>query len=120
MRSLTLEARAPIDKLRAALSALESALRAPPTIQPIGSDGVVRARLEVQGSDLDHTAERAFRAVADAGIDLRELKREDTSLEDVFARLTTQEGAADEADAGEDSAPPRARASAPGSEEVAP
>jgi ABC-2 type transport system ATP-binding protein len=94
LRSLTLEARAPADKLRAALSALEG-LRAAPTLQPVGSDGVVRARLEVSGAELDHTAERVFRAVADAGIDLRELKREDTSLEDVFTRLTTQERASD-------------------------
>jgi ABC-2 type transport system ATP-binding protein len=117
-RSLTLEARVPIDKLRAALSALESGLRAPPTLQPIGSDGVVRARLEVQANDLDHTAERAFRAVADAGIDLRELKREDTSLEDVFARLTTQERASEEADAV--SEPPADRASASDAKEAAP
>jgi ABC-2 type transport system ATP-binding protein len=112
LRSLTLEARAPIDKLRGALSALESDLRGPPTLQPIGSDGVVRARLEVQGSELDRTAERVFRAVADAGIDLRELRREDTSLEDVFARLTTQERASDAAAEDAEPAAVAARASA--------
>ena len=96
LRSLTLEARTPTDKLRAVLSQLESSLRSPLSIQSIGNDGVVRARLEVNGPELDRTAERVFRLVADAGIDLRELKREDTSLEDVFTRLTTHEGHADE------------------------
>lgn len=111
LRSLTLEARAPVEKLQAALSTLEGALRGAPSIEPIGGDGVVRARLEVQGAALDRTAERVFRAVADAGIDLRELKREDASLEDVFARLTTQERAADRAD--DDGRAEAAPASAP-------
>jgi ABC-2 type transport system ATP-binding protein len=100
LRSLTLEARTPAEKLRAVLAPLQSSLRGAPSIQPIGSDGVVRVRLEVNGAELDNTAERVFRTVADAGIDLRELKREDTSLEDVFARLTTHEGAPSDADDG--------------------
>jgi ABC-2 type transport system ATP-binding protein len=55
---------------------------------------VVRARVETSGAEIDQVAERVFRAVANAGIDLRELKREDRSLEDVFARLTTNDAAA--------------------------
>ncbi len=49
---------------------------------------LVRAKLEVDG---DGAAEAVFRAVAQAGLTLRELRREQTSLEDVFAKLTTRE-----------------------------
>jgi hypothetical protein len=66
-------------------------VRLKPTISQVGTGGVVRARIEASAAELDQVAERVFRCVADAGIDLRELKREDASLEDVFARLTTQE-----------------------------
>jgi ABC-2 type transport system ATP-binding protein len=102
LRALTLEARVAPERLRAALSALEPALRGAPAIQAIGAEGVLRARLEVEGTALDEVAERVFRAVADAGIDLRELRREDTSLEDVFARLTTRDSGAESAPHGED------------------
>ncbi|MBZ0121446.1 MAG: hypothetical protein K8H88_30905, partial [Sandaracinaceae bacterium] len=37
--------------------------------------------------------EQIFRRVVDAGLVLRELKREEASLEDVFAHLTTAEKA---------------------------
>jgi ABC-2 type transport system ATP-binding protein len=58
--------------------------------------GVSRVRVETSSAEIDDLAERVFRAVANAGIDLRELKREDRSLEDVFARLTTQDADANE------------------------
>ena len=89
VRSLTLEARAEVEKLKAVLASL-SKLRSS-SVEPLGTAGVVRARLEVDAAELDSVAESVFRAVANAGIDLRELRREDTSLEDVFARLTTHE-----------------------------
>jgi ABC-2 type transport system ATP-binding protein len=53
---------------------------------------LVRARLEVDGDD---AAEAVFRAVAQAGLTLRELRREQTSLEDVFAKLTMREAEAE-------------------------
>ncbi|MDB4987087.1 MAG: transporter, ATP-binding protein [Myxococcaceae bacterium] len=88
--SITLEARANADKLGALLAGL-SEVRGTPHIIPLGNDGVVRARVEVDVSELDRAAERIFRTAADAGIDLRELRRADASLEDVFARLTTHD-----------------------------
>jgi ABC-2 type transport system ATP-binding protein len=90
VRAITIEARAAAEALSSALGSI-SYLRGAPSVQPLGSAGVVRARVEVGAADLDVAAERIFRSVADAGIDLRELRREDASLEDVFARLTTRE-----------------------------
>jgi ABC-2 type transport system ATP-binding protein len=84
--AIMLEARADAEKLRAALSAVEGVREVSLTT----AGDVQRARLEISGEQ-DPCAERVFRAVADAGIDLRELRRADASLEDVFARLTTQE-----------------------------
>jgi hypothetical protein len=60
---------------------------------------LVRGRLVVEGED---AAEKVFRAVAEAGLALRELSAEATSLEDVFASLTTEDGSDDE-DSGEES-----------------
>jgi ABC-2 type transport system ATP-binding protein len=94
-RMITLEARAEQGALEKALSAV-SLVREAPELSPLGPSGVVRARVRVNADELDAAAERIFRSVADAGIDLRELRREDASLEDVFARLTTQEAAASE------------------------
>jgi ABC-2 type transport system ATP-binding protein len=93
VRALLLEARVEASLLKSALTNVSS-LRGAPTLSVVGDQGVVRARVEVNAAELDRAAEQVFRAVADAGIDLRELKREDTSLEDVFARLTTQEAEA--------------------------
>ena len=56
------------------------------------SGGLVKAQLETEGGP--ETAERIFRAVADAGLALRELRRQQASLEDVFANLTTDEAPA--------------------------
>ncbi|MEY4514379.1 MAG: hypothetical protein RLZZ450_6501, partial [Pseudomonadota bacterium] len=71
------------------------AVRGAPQLTPVGHEGVVRVRVETHASELDRVAERVFRTVADAGIDLRELRRADTSLEDVFARLTTHDAASE-------------------------
>jgi ABC-2 type transport system ATP-binding protein len=61
-----------------------------------------RFRLEVEGADV---AEALSSKLAEAGFGLRELRREQTSLEDVFATLTTRDHAEHEpdkaADAGE-------------------
>ena len=53
--------------------------------------GLVRLRIEAEGRP--EIAEDVFRAVASAGLVLRELKSEAISLEDVFAQLTTQDAA---------------------------
>ena len=90
MRALLLEARVEGARLSQVLQGVPG-VRAKPTLSQLGDGAIVRARVEVSAAELDQVAERVFRSVADAGIDLRELKREDASLEDVFARLTTQE-----------------------------
>lgn len=92
--ALTLEARADGARLVTLLAGVE-AVRGAPQLTPVGQDGVVRVRVETSASELDRVAERVFRTVADAGIDLRELRRADTSLEDVFARLTTHDVASE-------------------------
>ncbi len=96
LRGLVIEARAEASALRSALGKVAS-LRGEPKIDAVGSHGVVRARVEADAAVLDETAENVFRSMADAGIALRELRRADTSLEDVFTRLTTHEENADEA-----------------------
>lgn len=90
VRALTLEVRAEQAQLASALSKVGS-VHGSPVINPLGTEGVLRARLEVEAKHLDTVAESVFRAVADAGLNLRELHREDASLEDVFTRLTTRE-----------------------------
>jgi ABC-2 type transport system ATP-binding protein len=91
-RLITIEARAEQAALEQAITAV-SEVREAPELSPLGSSGIWRARVRVNAEELDAAAERIFRSVANAGIDLRELRREDASLEDVFARLTTQEAA---------------------------
>jgi ABC-2 type transport system ATP-binding protein len=76
---------------------------------------IVRAKLDVEG---EGAAEAVFRAVAQAGLVLRELRREQTSLEDVFAKLTTHEAepgddAAAAQDGGDGQPPPSAPQEAP-------
>jgi ABC-2 type transport system ATP-binding protein len=68
------------------------------------SEGITRLRLRTDGPG---AAESVFRAVAAAGLSLRELHSEQTSLEDVFASLTTRDRAQEAADeaAAEDAAP---------------
>lgn len=90
LRALVIEARAELSAVRSALGKVTT-LRGEPQVNAIGEAGVVRARVEAEASALDETAENVFRSMADAGIALRELRRADTSLEDVFTRLTTHE-----------------------------
>jgi len=91
MRSLSIEARADEAALRAALAQVEG-LRGELVFTKVGSLGeVLRVRLDAEVRQVDEVAERVFRAMATAGIALRELRREDASLEEVFARLTTRE-----------------------------
>ncbi len=94
LRTLSLEVRADEAALGAALEKVQN-VRSAPAIAPVGTVGVLRARIEVEAKHLDEVAESVFRAVADAGLNLRELRREDASLEDVFTRLTTREADSD-------------------------
>jgi ABC-2 type transport system ATP-binding protein len=57
---------------------------------------LLRVKLEVEAGDV---AERVFAAMAAAGLTLRELRREQTSLEDVFTSLTTRDAALEDASA---------------------
>jgi ABC-2 type transport system ATP-binding protein len=98
VRVLSLEARADAQRLREILASVAGFAKSP-EVESVGQAGVVRARAEVEAAELDAVAERVFRAVADAGVDLRELRREDRSLEDVFTRLTTHEAPDDAAEA---------------------
>ncbi len=59
---------------------------------------VVRAELEAEDADV---VERVFAAVVGAGLVLRELRRQEASLEDVFADLTTKEAGASEDEDGD-------------------
>lgn len=76
-------------------------------------------RVEVEGDRgagadaADDLVERVARAVAGAGLPLRELRTRNVSLEDVFARLTTE---ADAADAGLSGDPPNEGSGGPPSE----
>ena len=90
---LALEARAPRGRLEAIVrgvvgvgSVLDASMLDPE------SDAAPRVRLRVEASGAD-VAEAIFQAVAEAGLRLRELRRESMSLEDVFARLTTEDHA---------------------------
>jgi ABC-2 type transport system ATP-binding protein len=64
------------------------------TVQGEGARALVRGRLTVADGGED-VAEAVFQAIAGAGLVLRELRRQETSLEDVFAELTTKEPAAE-------------------------
>jgi hypothetical protein len=57
-----------------------------------GDSQLVRLRVDAAAGDV---AERIFAAVVENKLVLRELRREQTSLEDVFTRLTVTEPAAD-------------------------
>jgi ABC-2 type transport system ATP-binding protein len=91
VRALTLEAKAEASTLLGVLSKV-GGLHGEPRASAVGAESQVqRVRVETEAERLDETAEQIFAAMAEAGIRLRELRREDTSLEDVFTRLTTHE-----------------------------
>jgi hypothetical protein len=76
--------------------ALEATLSAVPGVRSVGDvlqlesapPPLFRLRLEIEQAT---AAEAVSAALAAAGFALRELRREQTSLEDVFARLTTRD-----------------------------
>jgi len=92
---IQLEGRGAEAAFQAALDGLEG-VRLVDAIRVVSGTGdaqVVRARLE---SDDPDAAERVFAAVAAAGLALRELRRREASLEDVFTDLTTTDEAAED------------------------
>ena len=67
------------------------------SIAALAGGGSTPVRAELESSDAD-AVERIFAAVVKAGLVLRELRRQEQSLEDVFADLTTDEEVADQAE----------------------
>jgi ABC-2 type transport system ATP-binding protein len=61
-------------------------------------------RISIEADPGPEVPEAVFTAMAEGGFKLRELRREQTSLEDVFASLTMEEAQAGDADAGESAA----------------
>jgi ABC-2 type transport system ATP-binding protein len=88
--TLRVTAKVEAARLRELLAKVEGFTRAV-DVEAIGQEGVARARGEVSAASVDDVSERVFRAAAEAGLVLRELSREERSLEDVFTRLTTHE-----------------------------
>ena len=89
---------------RGARGAFEDVLGALPQVKIIdgpkalsgsGEHQIVQARLEAEDPD---AVEVVFGAIAKAGLTLRELRRQEASLEDVFADLTTDEPEEPDAD----------------------
>ena len=78
------EGRGALDAFRAALEPLDA------SVELEANGELVRGRLEIEGDD---AAEVVFRAIADAGLVLRDLRSAGSSLEDVFASVTTEEAA---------------------------
>ena len=122
-QTLVIEARSELDKARELFSKVAGVRRVSDAIVLPESPDLIRITLEA-----DHTnvAERVFQAAAEGGVVLRELRREQTSLEDVFASLTTTEASAgdrpsesdatDAAEEADSSAPPTGESAASASD----
>ena len=102
---LTLEGRGERARLEQIVSTVPGVLRIAETTVLAPDPPMVRLKLEVEGEEV---AEAVFKAVAQAGLVLRELRREQTSLEDVFTKLTTREAEPppDDADGAPDAVAP--------------
>lgn len=109
---LVIEGTGAPDAYRAAVGQVSGVLRVMDSEALDG--GLCRLRLEAKAADV---AEEVFVAVAGAGLSLRELHREQTSLEDVFASLTTIDAAAAE---GRSTPPPESGTGQPAGEDAAP
>ncbi len=94
---LLIEARGKRAELEPLLWGIEG-IRRVLDVSELTYSGLVRARMETEPDPM--VAERVFRAVADAGLVLRELRNENASLEDVFAELTTTDTAAEDSQSG--------------------
>jgi ABC-2 type transport system ATP-binding protein len=108
--TLTVEARGERAQLEQVLQSVEGVHAIAETTVLSTEPSVLRFKLEVSSGDV---GELVFKAVAAAGLTLRELRREQTSLEDVFAELTTRDHAADEHPPTDASAPTSSEEAAP-------
>jgi ABC-2 type transport system ATP-binding protein len=102
---LTVEAHGDRAKVEPLFAKLEGVLRIADTTLLQNDPPLVRLRIEAGPGEV---AEAVFKAASSAGVVLRELRREQASLEDVFTNLTTRDVAAadDEgADAAETAVP---------------
>jgi ABC-2 type transport system ATP-binding protein len=112
---LSVEAHGERSKLEGLLGAVPGVLRIADVTVLQSDPPIVRLRLEAEPGEV---AEAVFRATSAAGLVLRELRREQASLEDVFTNLTTRDAAADDdLDAG--AATGRAEDNGPGDEKPA-
>ncbi|MFI5307967.1 MAG: ABC transporter ATP-binding protein [Polyangiales bacterium] len=91
-QTLTVEARADRARLEQVLSGVAGVRRIAETTVLSAEPQLLRVKVEADAGDV---AEKVFAAVAAAGLTLRELRREQTSLEDVFAKLTTHDAASE-------------------------
>ena len=96
---LSVEAHGERGKLEALLGAVPGVLRVADVTVLQSDPPLVRVRLEAEAGEV---AEAVFRAASSAGVVLRELRREQASLEDVFTNLTTRDAAAED-DSSDDS-----------------
>jgi len=92
-RTLRVTSAVPYATLEPVLAAVEGVREVRVHPEPTTDEGG-RFRLRIDADA--EIPERVFRAVADAGLALRELTLESASLEDVFAELTTVEAAPEE------------------------
>jgi ABC-2 type transport system ATP-binding protein len=101
---LIVEAHADRAKVEGLFGKLDGVLRIADVTVLQGDPPLVRARIEAGAGEV---AEAVFRAASGAGVVLRELRRDQASLEDVFTNLTTRDAAAegDAPDAGGENAP---------------
>jgi ABC-2 type transport system ATP-binding protein len=97
-QQITVEARGDREQVLAVLARVEGVRKVVESsvLQPDPVNPLVRARLETEANP--SIAEAIFSAAASAGFVLRELRRDKTSLEDVFASLTTEEASHTDAD----------------------
>ncbi len=94
-----IEGRGALEAFEKAFGALGCEVSELRVVSGEGERALVRARLDA--TDDADLVERVFSAVAEAGLVLRELRRQEASLEDVFADLTTEDVGEDEEAAGE-------------------
>lgn len=85
---VVLQGRGELEGFRRALAEVEGARVTRLEERAVDGEALIHGAVEAAEGDL---AERVFRAVASAGLVLRELRRKETSLEDVFSALTTRE-----------------------------
>jgi len=87
--TLSLVVRGTPEALRAALA--EIPLARPPETSPSGEEGVLEATVGLAGHPDRRVLERLAAALASSGLGLSRLETRATSLEEVFARLTTDQ-----------------------------